>query len=655
MAQRFSTSLTDLPRSASDKDEFGIDKYEKGLMKFIEYTNTPLTIALQGEWGSGKTSLMNSLKHQLCGEGGKFHGIWLNTWQFSLMRETEQTLISIIKGLTEEVLSVGRMDSSELKHATEKLAKVFGKVMTATTKFAVKATTGQDVGELLDSFKTENKETTIFQLRNELNQTIKIILKETSKEGFLFFIDDLDRIDPPVAVMILELLKNIFDLENCVFVLAIDYDVVIKGLEPKFGKFNEVNEREFRSFFDKIIQLPFAMPVTGYEINNFLKDSLLSIGYINQNQSNDNKLLEDFTYFANLSVGTNPRSIKRMLNYLSLISCINLASIDKEKNEDESELLQDDTELLVNFALVCIQIAYPTVYSLLNKKPDFANWDANVALQYNLKDIDEDSLKKINEMEEFDDEWEQVLFRYCEKEFYTKKNALKISQILNQLKSIVKDRKPNENLGDTIEAIIRLSSVTNMEAFDKPVINVHAPSFLRKIRHEVWQKLLEIMPEHSTEIEQRAAKIRSNAFIHFKKGENWPFVLLRVWSVSGKVRLIIEGETWMFPAKRPNFADCFKDAGVYDEYEYFIKGYESMMTKFSEFTHRSPGFVTKNYRWYVMRFQAFLALDDVESFDKDENIGKIARVVSELYHKIIELKEIALKVEHFYTNTTEVK
>jgi hypothetical protein len=41
-----------------------------------------------------------------------------------------------------------------------------------------------------------------------------------------------------------------------VFVLAIDYDVVIKGLEPKFGKFSEKNEREFRSFFDKIIQFP---------------------------------------------------------------------------------------------------------------------------------------------------------------------------------------------------------------------------------------------------------------------------------------------------------------------------------------------------------------------------------------------------------------
>ena len=54
-----------------------------------------------------------------------------------------------------------------------------------------------------------------------------------SKIGFTFYIDDLDRIDPPVAVEILELLKNIFDLNKCVFILAIDYDVVIKGLKSR--------------------------------------------------------------------------------------------------------------------------------------------------------------------------------------------------------------------------------------------------------------------------------------------------------------------------------------------------------------------------------------------------------------------------------------
>ncbi len=45
----------------------------------------------------------------------------------------------------------------------------------------------------------------------------------------VFFVDDLDRIPPGDAVEVLEALKNIFDIPNCVFILAIDYDVVVKG------------------------------------------------------------------------------------------------------------------------------------------------------------------------------------------------------------------------------------------------------------------------------------------------------------------------------------------------------------------------------------------------------------------------------------------
>ena len=71
----------------------------------------------------------------------------------------------------------------------------------------------------------------------------------------VFFVDDLDRIPPSDAVEILEALKNIFDIPHCIFVLAIDYDVVVKGLESKFGPKTEENEREFRSFFVRLCKM----------------------------------------------------------------------------------------------------------------------------------------------------------------------------------------------------------------------------------------------------------------------------------------------------------------------------------------------------------------------------------------------------------------
>ena len=112
------------------------------------------------------------------------------------------------------------------------------------------------------------------------------------------------------------MIKNIFEVENCVFVLAIDYDVVVKGLITKFGPITDKNEREFRSFFDKIIQLPFSMPIAIYDVNQFLIESLENIGYIGDSFSSNDFLKDKFTDFAMLSVGTNPRSLKRLINTL---------------------------------------------------------------------------------------------------------------------------------------------------------------------------------------------------------------------------------------------------------------------------------------------------------------------------------------------------
>ncbi len=53
------TSVVDLPRQKGEDDLFAIDKYKNGLLQFVKNAETPITIALQGEWGSGKTSLMN--------------------------------------------------------------------------------------------------------------------------------------------------------------------------------------------------------------------------------------------------------------------------------------------------------------------------------------------------------------------------------------------------------------------------------------------------------------------------------------------------------------------------------------------------------------------------------------------------------------------
>ena len=50
---------------ATVKDEFMIDEYILGLSNFITGCETPLTLAIQGDWGTGKTSIMYQVEEKL--------------------------------------------------------------------------------------------------------------------------------------------------------------------------------------------------------------------------------------------------------------------------------------------------------------------------------------------------------------------------------------------------------------------------------------------------------------------------------------------------------------------------------------------------------------------------------------------------------------
>ena len=452
------SSIIDVPRKYSEADLFGIQKYQNALIKFIRLTDTPITIALQGEWGSGKTSLMNQLRYELCDkDDAPYFPVWINTWQFSLMKTPGQAIMSILEGCINQI---GALNPNEHKwdESKKKIGGIFKKMAAVGAKVAA-STVGVD-GEVVDGlFGGESSESDILQLKGEIAKLIDEALKSNpTKVGFNFYIDDLDRIDPPVAVEILELLKNIFDLDKCVFILAIDYDVVIKGLRSKFGELTDKNEREFRAFFDKIIQLPFSMPVASYNVDTFLVDALQRIEFFTAKELEDETLAENLSEIARLSVGCNPRSLKRLSNTLSLISIINDSDDDNEENDANSAQTK-----LINFALVCMQIAYPFVYNQLAEEPDFKKWNEGIAAKLKLRHLTEDEKESLNAADEFNEEWEKILFRMCQKETYLSIRAFQVSGLLNKIAEIIDN---DENLGEIVESVIALSAVTNLKAFD---------------------------------------------------------------------------------------------------------------------------------------------------------------------------------------------
>lgn len=515
------TTITDIPRKGtSQQDRFGLMAYEKGLETFLRNASTPITVALQGEWGSGKTSLMNVLRDNLCGEkndSGEYFSVWINTWEYSLMRNPNEALLQILIKMASEVVSLSRSKGEEVINAFRKCFIGIGTALIRTA--ANKAIDG--AGDEIEKAFSKEAESGIADLRTKLqNQINDCISKNRGKKGIIFFIDDLDRIDPPVAVELLELLKNIFTLEHCLFILAIDYDVVIKGLKPKFGELNERNEREFRSFFDKIIQVPFSMPVSQYSTEKYLIEELKNIEVLGSEDSNDKDLTNKLNRAENLTVGHNPRSIKRFLNTLSLIKCISSARQEIEKsNKSGQEKDEDDNvrklNILLNLSIVGIQVAYPKVYQLLCLESGFTLWDDKIASKMGIPRIDEQTQNRLAGFEEFDETWEQVLYRLCLTDKYLQNNAINISRLLNMIRNEIKEVEPdidnpeNQNKQASVENAIdgqkeantirkymqyqmSQASITNYAAGDSETLAYDAAQLMRDVQSRLLEHVRSI-------------------------------------------------------------------------------------------------------------------------------------------------------------------
>ncbi|MBQ1605518.1 MAG: hypothetical protein II088_01805, partial [Bacteroidales bacterium] len=166
------TSIVDVPRKYSEADLFGIKVYQDALIDFISYTKTPITIALQGEWGSGKTSLMNQLRYELCDkDGAKYFPVWINTWQFSLMKTPSQAIMSILEGCINQI---GALNPEQKKwnESKKKIGGIFKKMASVGAKVAANAV-GVD-GEVVDGlFGDESSEKSdIVQLKEEIQKLV---------------------------------------------------------------------------------------------------------------------------------------------------------------------------------------------------------------------------------------------------------------------------------------------------------------------------------------------------------------------------------------------------------------------------------------------------------------------------------------------------
>jgi KAP family P-loop domain len=340
--------IQDVPITEFSQDALGIKGYAEALTKFVLKCKTPMTIAIQGDWGSGKTSLMQLIKKSL---DDQVIPIEFNTWQFSQFNMAADLPVLMMEHFTEEVEKGLDPDVKEsVEKGVKEVYRFFRRAGSVVTSAALKKmgadTSAKDVQDLFTTPPLK-------ELKAVKNDLRKIVAKRCDKEGgkrIVVFIDDLDRLVPVKALELLEVMKVFLDLEGCVFLLACDFEIVRKGISEKF----RIPASDFsgKSFFDKIFQLSFHMPTARYKIDEYLGVLMSEVGFgCNKND------LGTYTKLLRYSIGFNARNIKRLINSLVLLNIV--------QNNPGQNLQASDHRQRVLFAVGCMEMAFTPLYNYI--------------------------------------------------------------------------------------------------------------------------------------------------------------------------------------------------------------------------------------------------------------------------------------------------
>ncbi len=239
---------------------FRNEQAAKALTQIVKHTQSGYTLSINADWGYGKTTFVKMWNVELQKEGYKT--IYFNAWESDFVADP---MMALIDGFREG------FDSKDLPQ--EKLQKLFA-LWDVIIRIAKEIPVGNIglFGKIAYAFKRgidgllENKNQlqehqSIRKLVVDFHEQLKSVAKEISPDKqLIIFVDELDRCRPDYAVQMLERIKHFFSIDNVIFVLSIDKNVLCKSIRAIYGGLDIDTEAYLRRFIDLEFDLPKPNP-----------------------------------------------------------------------------------------------------------------------------------------------------------------------------------------------------------------------------------------------------------------------------------------------------------------------------------------------------------------------------------------------------------
>ena len=304
------------------------DNYKNAIIRIIKDSYPKFSIGIYGDWGSGKTTLMQSIYDQLEKENEDKQNpiiiVWFNAWRYE--REEHFTIIPLLKTIESRISA----KQYEPLKKSFKEAVIFGlNVSKDIVSTIVGNYLGKEAGNILKKGITEltgkvipkleklnelEKTTIYFEGQTKIENEIKNIRKRNSHFRIVVFVDDLDRCSPKKVIEVFESIKIFLGLDGFIYILGISQNKISEAIRKKY-KFEK--EEEGDHYIKKIIQIPISLSEWNFDdvkklLIHFLEKNIIHQTYqdiINNNLDLISKAAEN-----------NPREVKRFLNSF-IVAC----------------------------------------------------------------------------------------------------------------------------------------------------------------------------------------------------------------------------------------------------------------------------------------------------------------------------------------------
>lgn len=242
--------FNDSPIESEEDDQYGITPFARSLAKSILSIGKPIgtTIALNGAWGSGKSSAVNLIRAEL----DKAHDDKLVISDFKCwwFRGEEALALAFLQNLH-------ALLSDTLKDKVKNLVPKLGRGMLQAGP-VVGAAMAFTPASFLAPFTSASAKfaSRYFDNDDTLEETFQELAKVLEKEDrrFLIIIDDIDRLSPDEALAIFRMVKSVGRLPNVMYLLVFDRELAENAVRERYPS-------EGPHYLEKIIQAGFELPM----------------------------------------------------------------------------------------------------------------------------------------------------------------------------------------------------------------------------------------------------------------------------------------------------------------------------------------------------------------------------------------------------------